>query len=198
MYSSFIRILLALIGLSPILLSLYVVKIIHDFKRFSFYLNLNSFNEIFTGIINFLTNHYLFLIFIFAILLARFLVKKAKRDLPVGRIEVKSVKPGDTNFFALLFSVILPFYKFYDPSLGDMVYLGCFVIIAIVYGITMKESYHFNIILKLFLGYSHFEIATTGEITYLMLSKTKLINRNQISKNVYLTNYMLINVSDKP
>ncbi len=161
----------------------------------SIYFKFNSFKEFFVGILNLLEIHYLLILFLLAILLARFLIAKAKKSLPIGRIEIKSVKPGDTNFFTLLFSVILPFYKFYTPNVSDAIYMACFIIIAMAYGITMKNSYHFNIVLKLFLGYSHYEIATTGEITYLMLSKKNLITKSQITNYVYLTNYMLLNVS---
>jgi hypothetical protein len=125
------------------------------------------------------------------------IVKNARKKLTIGRIELKSVKPGDMNFGPLLFGIILPFYKIYDPNLSDIYYLGGFAFIAIVFAFTMKSSFHFNIILKLLLGYKHYEVATTGEITYLLLSRHKIVNRKQVEKYVYLTDHMLINMSDK-
>jgi hypothetical protein len=177
MYSSFIRILLALLGLSPVLLSLYMVKIIRCINRLSIYFKVNNLKDLLNGLLEIIELHSLLLLFFLAAFLARLIVTNAQKKLPIGRIAIKAIKPGDTNFFPLLFSVILPFYKFYNPAVGDIMYMACFVFIAIVYGMTMKNSYHFNLVLKLLLGYNHYEVTTSGEITYLLLSKEKLVNR---------------------
>lgn len=198
MYSSFIRVLLALIGLSPILLSLYIVNFIQRYKQISISIKFSSINDFWRGLTIFLRTNYLLILFIAAVVLAHLMVKYAKNKLAIGRIEVKSIKPGDNNFFTLLFSIIVPFARFYNPTLSDKYYMAFFFAVAIIYGLVMKASYHFNIVLKLFLNYTHYEIATTGEVTYLLLSKRKIVNKLQVTKYVYLTDHMLVDVSDKP
>jgi hypothetical protein len=88
--------------------------------------------------------------------------------------------------------------KIYSPEISDGLILIAFLLIGIVLGLAMKSSYHFNIVLKLIFGYSHYEVQTTAEITYLMLSKTPLINKKTISEYVNLADHMLLNISNKP
>jgi len=184
-------------GLSPVLISLYVVNLINNYRGLHFSFQIRSFSQVNNDLVNLLETHYLLLIFIFLFLVTRWLVRYAIRRLSVGRIQLKSIKPGDTNFVPLLFSAMMPFYKLYNQNFADMIYIGGFLITSVLYGITMKSSFHFNLVLKLFLGYSHYEVATTGEVTYLMLSRYKLVNKNQVSEYISLTDYMLINTTKK-
>jgi hypothetical protein len=198
MPSNLIKIILALTGLSPALLLLYIVKIINGFHSLSIYISVKSFPQAFKEVYNLIQNHYLFVLFIVLVIIARRIVKFAKNNCAVGRIEVKSVKPGDINFTTVIFSIILSLAKFYNPNLPDAILIATFVITGLVFGLIMKSSYHFNLTLKLILGYSHYEVQTKEEITYLMLSKKQLINRKGITHYVKLADHMLLNVSEKP
>jgi hypothetical protein len=197
MYSPFIRVILAMIGLSPVLLSLYVVNLINNYSNLHFSFQLKSVSQVGIDLLNLLETHYLLIIFVFLFLLSRWLVHYAIRNLSVGRIEIKSLKPADTNFVQLLVSAILPFFKLVNHDFPDMVYIIGFFMVAIVYGVAMKASYHFNLILKLFLGYSHYEVVTMGDVGYIMLTKQKLINKNMIKEYVSLTDHMLIDRTNK-
>ena len=76
-----------------------------------------------------------------------------------------------------------------------MIYIISVAIIILVATVINKSSYHFNLIVKLFLNYRYYEIQTKNEVTYFMLSKQKLINSKQVNKYVQLTDYLLINVT---
>lgn len=197
MYSPFIRIILAFVSLAPVLLSLYIVSMINGYKNLYWSIRLTTARQFLFDLWNLLQTHYLLLAFVLLCVGGSWLVRKAREELSVGRIELKSVKPADSHFGPVLFGVVLPFYKIYDPSLSDLYYIGGFVLVACVFAVTMKASFHYNIIFKLVLGYRHYEVATTGEITYLLLSRQKIVNRKQVEKYVYLTDYMLINMTDK-
>ena len=197
MFSSIIRIVLALIGLSPALLSLYIVSMINHYDKIYISFHINSGKQFLTDLSNFFWTNYLLILFATLCLLGVWLVKYARKRLAIGRIELKSVKPGDANFGPLLLGTILPLFKIYNPSTADVYYIGGFALIAIVFAVTMKASFHYNIVLKLILGYRHYEVATTGEISYLLLSRQKIVDRKQVEQFVYLTDHMLINLNDK-
>lgn len=197
MYSSIIRIVLALIGLSPALLSLYIVGMVSNYDKLYFSVHLSTRKKFLVDLANFFQTNYLLIIFVTLCLVGVWLVTYARKRLAVGRIELKSVKPGDTNFGPLLLGTLLPLFKIYNPTTADIYYIGGLALIAIVFAVTMKGSFHYNIVLKLILGYRHYEVATTGEITYLLLSRQKIVNRKQVEQFVYLTDHMLINLNDK-
>lgn len=184
-------------GFSPILVSLWIVKTIQNWNDLYFYIKADSWKDAYAGTINLLRNHYLVLIFIVILLTTRFLIKKAEHTLSIGAIDVKSIKPSDNNFLTFLFSIILPFFKFYVTGISDFTFLIGFIIICIVYAIVLNRSYHFNLMLRFFFGYNNYEVQSKKEITYLVLSKSILINPSQLTHYIQLTDFMLINSSNK-
>lgn len=197
MYSSIIQIIFALTGLAPIFLSCWVVKTIQNAPKLTCYLNLGTFRDIYCGIIEIIVTHYLLFTFIAIIIICKILMNHAIKTLPVGSIKVKSIKPVDANLSSILFSYALPWFKFFINGFEDWIFLVGTIFVYIIICILWKSSYHYNLIIKLILGYRNYEIKTINEVTYLMLSKEKLINPNQVSKYVQLSDYMIINVSNK-
>jgi len=197
MYSPLLRVLLATIGFSPALIFLYAVKITKIYKNLSFHLQFHSLAQVSQNLWNIVETHYLIILFLLLVLVAYLIVLHAKKKLAMGRIQLKSVKPSDTNFVPVLFTVIPFIHKLYSPDTSDNIYILSVLIAGVIYGLTMKGSYHFNIILKLILGYNHYEVATTGDVTYLMLSKQKLANKDQVKQYVPLADHMLINMTPK-
>jgi hypothetical protein len=196
MPSNFIKIILALAGLSPALLLLYIVKMMTDYKDLSVYINVSSFSQAMAETRNLLGTHFLLVLFIALVLVARYIIEFAKNNFSVGRIDVKSIKPADINLITILFSVFPMLTKLYYPGISNALLVTIILLVGIVFGFTMKASYHFNATLKILLGYSHYEVQTKEEITYLMVSKTKLINRKHIKEYVRLADHMLLNVSE--
>lgn len=197
MYSPFIRVLLATIGFSPALFFLYAANLTRNYENISFHIQFHSLNQVGKDLWNLVETNYLIILFSLLVLIAYSLMRHAKRKLSLGRIELKSVKPGDTNFVPVLFTIIPFIHKLYSPSTSDLTYVFSMLIAGVIYGLTMKGSYHFNIILKLIFGYNHYEVATTGDVTYLLLSKKKLVNKDQVKLYVPLADHMLINMTPK-
>ncbi|MES1181967.1 MAG: hypothetical protein ABUL44_04140, partial [Flavobacterium sp.] len=171
-------------------------RMINDYHKLSIYVKANSVRQIIDEAGNFFENHYLIILFGVFVVVARRIVNFAKKRFAIGRIDVKSVKPGDINFTPVLFSIIPLLVKIYS-NVSDGILVCAFLTAGTVFGLIMKSSYHYNLTLKLILGYSHYEVQTKEEITYLILSKKQLINKNDITKYVKLADHMLLNIPDK-
>jgi hypothetical protein len=128
------------------------------------------------------------------VLVAGKIMKLAKTRFAVGRINVKSIKSADNNFGSVLTSLVPILIKFISPELSDWVILICFVAFGWVLAVTGKGSYNLNIVLRVVFGYRHYEIANKAEVTYLMLSKTQLINPKDISEYAQLTDHMIVKI----
>lgn len=195
MYSKFIRITLILLGFSPILLTAWLINIIHNWNSFEIYYNVGSLSDTLKGIKEIVKSHYLFLVFIVMLVISRILIKNATSTLSVGTFDAKQIKPADSNFLTLLFSVLLPLFKIPFRGLNDLVFLMGFLIISIIYALIVNDSYHFNLVFRVMLGYKNYEVQSKKEVTYLVLSRTVLINQSQFTRYIALTNHMLINVT---
>ena len=196
MYSNFIKFVIVFTGLSPILLSYWIVKTLQNIDNLEFYLTIDSLGSVNSGLRNILTNHYLLILFICIFLLCRFLFLQGVKNLSIGSIELKSIKSADINFNPILFSYILPWSKFLFKSNEDLLFVIGFVFIYVMYTYLGKNSYHYNLILRL-LGYKNYEVQTKKEMGYLLLSKETLINVNQVTQYIQLSDYMIVKVSNK-
>jgi hypothetical protein len=197
MYSSFIKVVLVLLGFAPVLLTLYVLKLYRIYPGLHLYCSLDSFPHFLYGLAEFLSIHLFLILFLLASAALISLVHHAKRHLPVGRITLKSAKPVEMNFQTYLFSLVLPLCKIIYPTSSDWTYLIGYLLITILFSWIMSKTYHFNLMLR-FMGYLHYEVATTHEITYLMLSRQKIINKQAVTEYIQLADSMLVNVSTKP
>lgn len=197
MYSNIVRFIFSLTGLAPIFLSCWLVKTIQNIDNLTWYLSLSSVKDICNGIENIIENHYLLFLFIVTVIVCKFLMNHAIGILPIGSIEVKSIKPVDANFNVFLFSYILPWFKFFVTDSKDWIFLLGTILIYLAMTILWKSTYHYSLINKFLLGYRNYEITTVNGVTYLMLSKEKLVNPRQIDRYVQLLDYMIINVSMK-
>jgi len=134
----------------------------------------------------------LIFIFIILVLICWFILHLATNKLTRNSIKVKSIKSSDLNMNVLIFSYFLPCVEIYKK---DVVYLiGWFLALFVIVYIN-KGTYFHNPLMKLF-GYSYYEIATIKEVTYLMISKQKLKNTNEIKAYSQLTDFVLLNSSN--
>jgi hypothetical protein len=108
-------------------------------------------------------------------------------------LHLATIKSSDLNMNVLIFSYFLPCVEIYKK---DVVYLiGWFLALCIIVYIN-KGTYFHNPLIKLF-NYSYYEITTKKEVTYLMISKQKLKNTNEIKAYSQLTDFVLLNSSNK-
>ncbi|CAM4344746.1 hypothetical protein FLTE109939_06615 [Flavobacterium terrigena] len=196
MYSNFIKFVLSFTGLSPILLSYWIVKTLQNFKNLNVYITIDSWQNIVEGLKNIIINHYFLFLFILIFILCRFLFLQGLKNLSKGSIVLKSIKSVDINFNPILFSYILPWSKFFFKDNEDLIFVIGFSFVYLLYTYIGKNSYHYNLILRL-LGYKNYEVQTKKEMSYLLLSKETLINVNQVTEYIQVSDYMIVNVSNK-
>lgn len=197
MYSKLVRIIIIIVSLTPILVSLWIVNIVKNYKKISFYLDISSGERILAGLSNIFITHYLLFFFLLSIGLSKWILKSSINTLTRRPILIKSIKPADINITSIMIGILMPLLKFFPFFTGsiDLLYLTGYGLIILVYIIIGQRTYHYNLFFALFNGYRNFEIQTKNEVTYLMLSKQKAINPTYIKSYVQLTDYMIINVS---
>jgi len=195
MPSSFIKVLLTFTSISPALLLLYIYRVYHEVKHLSIYVKVGSLREIEMGVENFLSIHFLLLLFLALVVAAQKIMKVAEAEFPRGRIAVGSIKSADSKFGSVITSLLFVLLKLISPDLPDWIILICFVLLGLALATISTTSFHYNVVLRVFFGYRHYEIATQGGVTYLMLSRTELINPIDISEYVQLADHMMVNIS---
>ncbi len=195
MYSGFIKLIIALTGFSPVLLIFWLINVFLNRHQLSFYLSIDSLENIIKGFREILENHWQLILFILIVTASNLLLRKAINSLSPWTVQIKSIKPADINFTSVLISYILPWAKFLIHGDADLLYLLGFLVLCFVQAYISKDSYHYNLNFRLFLGYKHYEVQTQSEVTYLVLSKKKLINKADITRYVLLSDHMIINVS---
>jgi hypothetical protein len=190
MFSKLFKLIFAITAYAPVLLIWWLVSvysILNSAKTISL-INFNDFK--FTDLLNRLN---LIFIFLILVLICSFILHLATNKLTRNNIEVKSIKSSDLNMNVLIFSYFLPCVEIYKK---DLIYLfGWFLALCIIIYIN-KGTYFYNPLMKFF-RYSYYEIATEEGVTYLMISKNKLKNRNEIKAYSQLTDFVLLNSSNK-
>jgi len=192
MYSRLIKFFIALSGLFPILFIFWLVGILEQWDSLGFYLDKD---DLWRGMKTFANLHWLLFLFFVLILACRYLLNYALTVLPPKQFIAKSIKPADPNFLSILLSYLAPWFKIFITDKHVDIYVAGFLLIAFCLAFITSESYQYNLSIRLIFGYKNFEVATKEEVTYLVLSKTSLINKNQITQVVYLTDYMVINTT---
>lgn len=189
MFSKLIKLIFAITAYSPVILIYWLVSaynLVQSGKDIEF---INFLNFEMTDFFNRLN---LIFVFLLLILVSWFILKLANNKLTKNYIDVKSIKSSDLNMNSLVFSYFLPCIEIYKK---DFIYLiGWFLALCIIIYIN-KGTYFYNPLMKLF-GYSYYEIATKKEVTYLMISKQKLKNTNDIKSYSQLTDFVLLNSSN--
>ena len=181
MFSNIIKILFVISSYSPIFLIVGIVEIINVTKEGYSISLIYSWQEIFNRIN---------LIFIFTILfpVSPLIMKWAKNNLTTNRIAIKGIKSADFNLPTFIVSYFLPCIELFKKDSTFMI-IWC-VILAIIVLINLK-TYFYNPCLKMF-GYRYYEISTQKDVTFVLISKEKLINSNQIKSYSQLTDYVII------
>ena len=188
MFSKLIKLIFVVTAYAPILLIWWVVSVYNTLKAGEEIIIIDFFNFKIAELFNRLNLIFLFLVLIFICWYILFL---AKTKLTKNNIELKSIKSSDLNMNVLIFSYFLPCIEIFKK---DDIYLIGWILALFIIIIINKGTYFYNPLLKIF-GYSYYEIATKKEVTYLMISKRKLINTSDINAYSQLTDYVILNAS---
>jgi hypothetical protein len=188
MYSKVLKLLFVTTAYAPIILIWWLVNLYNILKtgnhiqwiRFADFKILDLWNK---------TN----LIFLFCLLVifCWFFLYLAKTRLTRNKIEIKAIKSADLNMNLLIISYFLPCIEIYKK---DNFYILAWIIALLIMILINKSTYFYNPLMKLF-GYRYYEITTKKEVTYMMISKCKLINSNDITAYSHLTDYVILNSS---
>lgn len=189
MFSKLLKLTFVITAYAPVILICWLVSIysiIQSGENIGF-IDFSNFKI--TDLFNRLNLIFLFLLLVLA---SWFILKLASNKLTRNHIEVKSIKSSDLNMNILVFSYFLPCVEIYKK---DFIYLIVWFLALCVIIYINKGTYFYNPLMKLF-RYSYYEIATKKEVTYLMLSKQKLKNTNDINAYSQLTDFVLLNSSN--
>ncbi len=178
MYSRLIKYLISISSFFPIFLVFWLVNVLSHFKELHFYLNINASAEFKTGLRIFFTQHGLLFIFLGLMLVCRWILRFAQTHLSPRSIEIKAIKPADVNFVSAIISYVAPFFKFFLETSHDYIYAGGYFLLAVIIASVTSRAYHYNLTFSIFFRYRHFEVSTTKDVTYLVLSKKQLVNKN--------------------
>lgn len=181
MFSNLIKILFVISAYSPIFLIAGIVEIVNITNEGYSISLIESWKEIFNRVN---------LIFCFIILfpLCALIITWAKNNLTKNRIEIKAIKSADFNLPTFIVSYFLPCIELLKKDSTYMI-VWC-ILLAIIVLINLK-TYFYNPCLKLF-GYRYYEISTKSDVTFVIISKEKLINANQVKSYSQLTDYVII------
>jgi len=118
-------------------------------------------------------------------------MKIAKNKLTINRIDIKSIRSADLNMNTLLLSYFLPCVELFKK---DTIFIIGWVIVLLCLIIINKGTYFYNPILKL-LGFRYYDVTTKDGVTYTAISKSKLINANDMKLYSQITDYVILNQS---
>lgn len=186
MFSKLMKLIFVITAYAPIILIWWIVSVYNvlkdgksikviDFPSFKF--------------VNLFERLNLIYLFLLLFLICWYILFLAKTKLTRNNIELKSIKSSDLNMNTLIFSYFLPCIEIYKKD--DIYIIGWILILFIIIFIN-KGTYFYNPLMKIF-GYRYYEVATKKEVTYLMISKQKLINTNDVKAYSLLTDYVILN-----
>ncbi|MFY8097917.1 MAG: hypothetical protein ACOVMH_08885 [Flavobacterium sp.] len=171
MFSNLLKLIFVATTYSPVLLIWYGVGVYNN----------KNFNH----------NFFIVPLFILLLLLCVILLLLSETKLTRNYIELKSVKNAEANIAPLMISYFLPCVELINKNkFFILVWIGILFFMIFIY----KRSYFYNPLIML-LGYRYYEIATVKEFTYIMISRNKIINKNQVNAYSQLTDGVILNSS---
>ena len=182
MLSKFMIYFLATSAYSPILLVVGLVEIANSYLEGKIITYINNWQDFFNRI-NFIW------VFIVFVLILYSIFQKIKRELTIHKIEIKTIKSANVNIIPIIMSFFLPCVELYKKDLIFVIGWIFFLVIIIYINIS---TYFYIPILKLF-GFNYYEVTTKENVTYIMISKKKIINTNQVKSYSQLADFVILN-----
>ena len=119
------------------------------------------------------------------------LMMLAERKLSRETVSIKSIKPADKELIGFVLAYLLPLARgtpFEGPPL--------FVVLLVFFVLVMtSNAYHTNPLLAI-LGWHFYEVVIE-EVSYIIVSPRNIHNVRSIKEVVSLTDYMLLDVTQK-
>lgn len=127
------------------------------------------------------------------ILLCWCIILTARARLERLSFTVTSLKTVDQEVLGFVVTYLLPLIAA-EPLKFDVltILFMTSIFFVVIYG---THSYHFNPILGIF-GFHFYEVQTTGNITYVLLTKRDLRNTKNVSQVVQISEYMVLDATE--
>lgn len=171
MLSRFARILLACTATAPILLT----------YSFMIWLEKKSALEIISPLV----------IAILLVVICICILKFASINIQTTPIKVVGISSADREVLNFVIAYLLPLVT---TSLDEINYsLFTFVFVFMTFIILITNTYSTNPLLSI-AGYHFYQVTTIGQISYLLITKKVLINVDQVTQVVKLTEYIALEV----
>ena len=190
MFSKLTKLLFVITAYAPLLIIWWGVSVYNTLKENNSITFIDFSNFQLVDLLDRLNLIYLFLLLV---LICWYILFLANNKLTRNYIELKSIKSSDLNMNALIFSYFLPCIEIYKK---EVIYIFGWILVLFIIALINKGTYFYNPLMKIF-GYRYYEIATKKEVTYLMISKQKIINTNNVTAYSQLTDYVILNSSNK-
>lgn len=164
MFSKLIQLMFVTTSLSPVLLTLGINSYIkyNDYSYLLIYLSIS----------------------ILLLFILRWIIKIALKKLEIASINIMEISNADNESILFIFTYLLPLIELNSIMLIYLLILFYFV----VYN---SNIYHFNPMLNL-IGYHQYQIKLKDGISFILITKKKLISSKQVKNVVQLTNYILL------
>ena len=167
MLSYFTKLLLAITSIAPIFLTFAIVELWETHWKTSL---------VFLGVTG------------LAVLLCRYILLRAAKELPTEDWEFSTVKPADREITGFVIAYLLPLAKAGGLQYSWPILTVVLVIFFLV--VLTSNSYHMNPLVGA-LGYHFYEVASGG-VTYVLISKRTLHHVRGKHRVVTVADYMLL------
>jgi hypothetical protein len=118
------------------------------------------------------------------------IIEIAKTKLEILSVSIKKAKSTDKEVIGFFVAYVLPIV--FKNSNFDVGSIAIFILL-LAFVIWGTHSFQVNPLLGVF-GYHFYEVDTESGITFVLVTKKKIVNVNSIGKVVQLTEYMVLEV----
>jgi hypothetical protein len=108
-------------------------------------------------------------------------------------VRLQSIKPAENEIIGFVFAYLLPVLMSGSEAIDPRVVV--FIYFIFLLAAWNSNSYHFNPLIGLF-GYRIYEVTTTENIGYILITRKTIRSLNNVARVRKLTDYMLIDGDD--
>src|ERR1700752_285655 len=121
------------------------------------------------------------------------IIHEARARLEQLTFSVDSLKTADQEVLGFVVTYLLPLIGADSLGVDSLVVVFITIIFSVV--IWGTHSYHFNPVLGVF-GFHFYEATSSGNITYILITRRDLRNTKHVNRVVQISEYMLLDATD--
>ncbi|SER54338.1 hypothetical protein [Salipaludibacillus aurantiacus] len=128
------------------------------------------------------------------VFLCLLIINFAKKKLEIINLPIQSIKTADGEVVGFLVAYLLPFTTIASEQINESILIFIMSLFFLI--IWSTNSYHINPLLSVF-GYHFYEVNTSNNISFLLITKRDLRDTTSITSTVQLTEYMVLDINNK-